>query len=77
MSKKSKYEYYLHNGWMVWVNKRLKDTHKEHCLCYSCTRFHPGLPEHNCPIANLNYAICIECGITTPVFECPKFKEKE
>ena len=69
------YEQYEHHGEKVWVQSDLKGKHLEHCLCFSCTQFLPGAPETNCPKANLLYAVCIETGMTTPVFECPDFDE--
>lgn len=71
------YQEYEHHGETVWVRKDLKGKHKEHCLCFSCDKFSPGTPEGNCPIANLNYAVCIAHNVTLPVWECPKFEEKD
>jgi len=71
-----KFVQYEHHGELVWVNEELKGKHREHCLCFSCANFHPGAPETNCPIANLNYAVCLAHGMTLPVYECPKFVEK-
>lgn len=70
-----KFEQYEHHGQVVWVIKELRGKHQEHCLCFSCSKFHPGLPEQNCPIANLNYAVCIAHHVTLPVYECPIFEE--
>jgi hypothetical protein len=71
----AKFEQYEHHGSLVWVNKELKGKHREHCLCFSCANFNPGKPETNCPIANLNYAVCLAEGMVLPVYECPKFVE--
>lgn len=71
-----KIEWYEHHGVMVAVNPELKGEHRQHCLCFECRKFKPGAPETNCPIANLNYAICLAHNIVTPVYECPKFKSK-
>lgn len=65
---------YTHHGNLVWVNQELKGLHREHCLCYSCERFFPG-ESSNCPIAQELFNINVKHGITTPVFECPEFKE--
>ncbi len=70
------YEHFEHHGRLVWADTELKGKHREHCLCFQCEEFNPGMPETNCQIANLNYAVCIATGITTPVYECPKFDPK-
>lgn len=61
---------------MVTADSDLRGKHREHCLCFKCENFKPGMPETNCPIANLIYAVCIVNGVTTPIYECPKFIEK-
>ena len=71
------YKTYLHHGEVVWVREDLRGKHREHCLCHACQNFNPGLPEKNCPIANLLYAVCLAENLVTPVWECPKFIEKE
>jgi len=68
---------YLHHGRVVFVQSRLKGQHREHCLCYRCKLFLPESRQGNCPIANLLYAVCVCTGVTTPVWECPEFAEKE
>jgi hypothetical protein len=70
-------EQYEHHGAMVFVDSDLRGKHREHCLCFKCGRFNPGIPEANCPTANLLYAVCIKCDITTPVYECPDFQAPE
>ncbi len=70
-----KFVAYEHHGTKVWVQEDLKGKHREICLCYSCKVFNPGVPEDNCPIANLVYAVCIAQGLVIPVFECPEFVE--
>jgi hypothetical protein len=70
------FEKYEHHGKEVWVIKSLRGQHRDHCLCFSCEKFNPGLPEQNCPIANLLYGVCIAHNLTTPVYECPQFVEK-
>ena len=67
------HEKYEHFGTEVYVAKKLKGKHREHCLCWNCINFRPGVPEKNCPIANLVYAVDINCHIVTPVYECPDF----
>lgn len=67
------FEQYEHHGTQVWVRGNLKGLYKEHCLCYSCTKFKPGT-ETNCRIANLNFAVCLAHHIVTPVYECPEFE---
>ena len=71
-----KIEQYEHHGVLVSVIKSVKGKHKEHCLCHTCDEFVPGLPEENCPIANLNYAVCLAHNVVLPVFECPKFVKR-
>ena len=71
------YKHYLHHGWNVTVRSDLKGKHREHCLCFQCARFHPGPPEKTCSRANLLYAVCVQTGMVTPVYECPKFEPKE
>lgn len=63
---------YKHHDVVVAVNEELKGKHREHCLCYHCVKFAPG-KEHNCPIAQATYENCVKHGITTPMYECPKF----
>lgn len=64
---------YVHHGVDVAVLEHLRGRHREHCLCYSgCTLFKPGQPD-NCAIAQSIYENCVKHGVTTPVFECPKF----
>jgi len=48
----------------------VKGQHREHCLCFSCAKFHPEDRERNCRVANLLYAVCQAMGIVTPVWEC-------
>ena len=72
-----KIEKYEHHGVVVSVMKSVKGKHREHCLCFSCENFHPGAPETNCPIANLNYAVCLAHNVVLPVYECPLFVEKK
>ena len=64
---------YKHHGHVVFVRRDLKGKHREHCLCFNCAAFNPGLPEKNCPTANLLYAVCIALNVTTPVWECPHY----
>lgn len=69
------YIQYEHHGKTVWVRKDLKGRHREHCLCYDCSKFVPG-SEKNCPIASALYQLDVFYNITTPVFECVEFLEK-
>jgi hypothetical protein len=68
---------YIHHEAMVNVDEDLKGKHREHCLCWRCSEFHPEDRENNCDIANLLYAVNVACGITTPVYECPIYMFKE
>ena len=65
---------YKHHNKMVYTEQLLKGTHRAHCLCYRCGKFNPIECALNCPTANLLFAVCIKCGITAPVFECPDWK---
>jgi hypothetical protein len=63
---------YEHHGATVFVDEKLKGTHRQHCLCFKCDSFKPGSP-NNCPIAQKLYELCVEYNLTTPVYECPVF----
>lgn len=67
---------YEHHGEIVAVREDLKGKHREYCLCFQCDRFIPEDRERNCRTAELLYAVCRECGLTTPVWECPYFADK-
>ena len=73
----NEYVQYSHHGKVVWVRKDLKGTHRDACMCYDCGNFHSGLPEGNCPIANLMFAVALAEGTVAPVYECPKFEQSE
>jgi hypothetical protein len=66
------FERYKHHNELVWVMKKNKGKHREHCLCFQCARFHPG-SDGNCETAKLLYKHCVELDIVTPVWECPNF----
>jgi hypothetical protein len=68
---------YSHHGMDVAVREDLKGTHRDVCLCYDCEKFKPGLPEANCPIANMVYGMCLMTGTVLPVYECPVFRQGE
>ena len=61
------------------VFKMIKGRHKERCLCYRCKKFVPEDRGKNCPIANLLFAVCVQCDIVAPVLECRAdlFEERE
>lgn len=71
----SEFEQYEHHGVQVWTRKDLRGLHRSYCLCHVCRKLNLTDRSKNCPIANLLYAVCVKCGITTPVFECPDFDE--
>jgi RNA polymerase subunit RPABC4/transcription elongation factor Spt4 len=71
----SKYVEYTHHEEKVFVREDLKGKHRQYCLCFSCSRFHPG-DTNNCPVANRVYKTCVDCDLVTPVWECPMFLEK-
>lgn len=66
-------EYYNHHGNNVAVISELKGKHREHCLCYKCQKFYPGI-EDNCKIAQATYEHCAYYGLVTPVYECPEYQ---
>lgn len=70
-----KFVQYVHHGNRVSVREDLKGTHRDVCLCYDCKSFNPGLPEKNCPIANMLFAVSILAKTVTPVYECPVFEQ--
>jgi len=67
---------YQHHGVYVFVDKKLKGKHREHCLCFKCANFNLSNREESCPIANLVYALDVALGLTTPVWECPNFEKQ-
>ena len=67
-------EKYNHHGTIVSVRTDLKGKHKEHCLCFQCQEFHP-CEDNNCPIAQATFENCVKFNTTTPMWECPEFKE--
>ena len=65
---------YYHHARLVSVREDLWGKHRDHCLCFEpCSRFFPSEPERNCPKARRLFKLCVEEGMTTPVFECPDF----
>ena len=73
MAQDSEYIKVVHHGREVMVRSDLRNTHRDLCACYDCAKFNPGMPETNCAIANLLYAISLRIGTVTPVLECPEF----
>ncbi|KKL61841.1 hypothetical protein LCGC14_2191260 [marine sediment metagenome] len=67
---------YEHHGQQVFTDETLKGKHRDYCLCFQCARLDINDPKNNCPIASRLFQICIEENLTTPVFECPKYKPK-
>jgi len=63
---------YMHHKHSVVVHADAKGKHREHCLCYRCNKFYPGTAE-NCQLAELIYGVNVAFGLTTPVWECPRF----
>lgn len=68
---------YEHHDVLVFVDSELKGKHRDHCLCFKCDNFDPKDRVANCPVANLLYAFCVLNDMVTPVYECPKFKERD
>ena len=67
------YVKYNHHGKDVWVHTELRGKHRDHCLCFQCSKFKPDNRAENCPIANKVYANCVQYNIVSPVWECPDF----
>lgn len=66
---------YIHHEREVSVMTHAKGLHRENCLCWNeCKFFFPNEPR-NCPIAETIYALNKLTGITTPVWECPKYEQ--
>ena len=63
---------YNHHGADVSVREDLKGKHREHCLCFSCSKFMDG--SKKCKIADAVYQNCKDFNIVSPVWECPEFK---
>ena len=73
----NKFEQYIHFDNPVWVASADKGKYRDHCLCFSCANFAPRDRAKNCTIANILYNLCIELDLVTPVWECPRFVERE
>lgn len=54
----------------VFVMASHRGTHRDHCLCFVCTRFKPG-ESNNCSVAQAVFRLCVEYDLVLPVFECP------
>ncbi len=63
-----------HSNLRVWVRSDLKGKHRDHCLCFDCKKFRPGL-KGNCHTAQMLYEVCVEHDLVTPVWECRKFEQ--
>jgi hypothetical protein len=74
MAHQKEFVQYEHHKTDVWVRLVQKGVHRDYCLCYACTKFHPGKPD-NCPIAEKVYALCKEESLVLPVWECPVFTQ--
>jgi hypothetical protein len=70
-------EQYEHHGKQMWVRSDLKGQHRDHCLCYQCTKFNFEDREANCPIANALFHFDVLADVTTPVWECAEFVESK
>ena len=66
---------YEHHGVVVSVQKHLQGKHREHCLCFQGCKFFKPDTVQNCSIAATLYALDCLIGMTTPVWECPKFEK--
>ena len=65
--------HYEHHGKLVAVDLRRKGKHREHCLCFRCSKFKPDTTE-NCDIAEQLFRGCKLNGTVTPVYECPEWR---
>jgi len=65
---------YEHHGKEVWVNEDLRGKHREHCLCWKCSKFQPSNRDANCPIANAVFSLCVLEDLVLPVWECPEYQ---
>jgi len=74
--KTQRHVYYRHHDASVWVRQDLKGRHREHCLCYECSKFKPGKQDH-CRRAIDNYDWCVKYDMVSPVWECPSFRLKD
>ena len=68
-----RYIRYEHHDVMTNVRAGLKGKHRQFCICYDCTKFHPN-QKNNCPQANQLYQLCVSHGIVAPIWECPEFQ---
>ena len=58
------------------VRRDLVNKHRQYCLCWKdCEFFKPNTSE-NCEIAQKLYQFDIDNNVTTPVWECEKYKAK-
>lgn len=65
---------YSHHGRLVFVQSALRGKHRSYCLCFHCAFFHPDTPE-NCPIAQELFEFDVRHGCTTPMWECPEYRD--
>ena len=65
---------YKHHGVNVSVREDLKGKHREHCLCWICEKFNSKDRGTNCNIANKLFEFDKYYSVTTPVWECKKFR---
>ena len=65
-----------HHGNNVSVIRENIGKHRENCLCWQCDKFNPEDRESNCQIANELFSFDVKHGVTTPVWECPEYKDE-
>lgn len=70
MSEIIKYE---HHGTLVFADTKNVTTHRENCLCWKCDKLYI---KPKCKIAEELYKFCKKYKMTTPVYECPNFKDR-
>jgi len=59
-----------HYGREVWTHQAMDNLRKTQCLCRSCGRLKPGLPD-NCAIAGKLYEICKADDVAMSITRCP------
>jgi hypothetical protein len=66
-----------HHGAIVSCREDLKGKHREYCLCFQCDKLFVDDLDKNCKIAQALFRLDILAEITTPVFYCKEFVQKE
>lgn len=59
----------MHHGRATYGLDELVKSYREHSLCYSCAKFHPG-SKRNCAIAQSIYEFNRSMHVVTPIYMC-------